>query len=154
MHLPARKPPRQAEVENLDQAAVGEHHVLRLQVAMKDAQRMRGLQSVRNLDAHREHQLQSRRPARDELVERLARHVLHDDVAFVAALAHFIDGADIGMLDGRGQPRLAQHRACASAAAESSPVRRILSTTGRCSSVSLARYTTPLPPAPRRRRIS
>ena len=35
---------RQAKVEDLGQAAIGEHHVLRLQVAMKDAQRVRGLQ--------------------------------------------------------------------------------------------------------------
>jgi hypothetical protein len=49
------EPPRQAEVQNLDQAAVGQHHVLRLQIAMKDAQRVRRLQAVGNLDAHRKH---------------------------------------------------------------------------------------------------
>ena len=65
--------------------------------------------TVGNLDADREHQLQAGRPARDELVERLAGHILHGDVAFVAAFAHFVDAAHIGMLDGRGQPRLAQH---------------------------------------------
>ena len=46
-----RQPTRQAEVENLYQSAIGQHHVLRLQVAMKDAQRMRSLQSVGDLDA-------------------------------------------------------------------------------------------------------
>ena len=130
---------RQAEVENLYQAAIGQHHVLRLQVAMKDAQRMRSLQAVGNLNAHRKHKLRTRRTARNQLVQRLAGHVLHHDVAFVAGLAHFVDGADIGMLDRRSQPRLAQHRRCASAAADSRPARRIFSTTGRCSSVSLAR---------------
>ncbi len=104
------QPPRQPEVQNLHQAAVGQHHVLRLQVAVKDAQRMRRLQPVGNLDAHREHQLQVRRPALDQLVQRLARHILHGDVGLVAALAHLVDGAHIGMLDGRRQPRLAQHR--------------------------------------------
>ena len=76
---------------------------------MKDAQRVRRLQTVGDLDAHREHELQARRPARDQLIERLPGHVLHDDVAFVAAFAHFIDGADVGVLDRGGQARLAQH---------------------------------------------
>jgi hypothetical protein len=144
---------REAEVENLDQAAVGEHDVLRLEVAMKDAQRVRGLETVGDLNADREHQLEAGRAARDERVERLAGHELHDDVGFFAGFADLVDGADVGVFDRRGQPRLAQHRRphlpCVSR-----PRRRILSTTGRVSSVSLARYTTPLPPAPRRRRIS
>jgi hypothetical protein len=83
---------------------------LRFQVAVEDAQRVRGLQSVGNLDSDRKQQLQAGRPARNQLVQRLAGHVLHHDVALVAGLAHFVDGADVGMLDGRGQPRLAQHR--------------------------------------------
>ncbi len=77
---------------------------------MKDAQRMRRLQPVRNLDAHRENQLYARRSAFDELVQRLAGHVLHGDVGLFAAFAHLVDAAHIGMLDGRRQPRLAQHR--------------------------------------------
>ena len=66
--------------------------------------------TVGNLNADREHQLQAGRPARDERIERLAGHVLHGDVALVAAFAHFVDAAHIGMLDGRGQARLAQDR--------------------------------------------
>ena len=104
------QPARQPEVENLYQAAVGQHHVLRFQVAVKDAQRVRGLQAVGNLDADRKQQLQTRRPALDQLIQRLAGHKLHGDVGLVAALADFVDGAHIGMLDGRRQPRLAQHR--------------------------------------------
>ena len=103
------QPPRQAEVQNLHQAAIGEHHVLRLQVAMKDAERVRCLQSVGDLDADGKQQLQTRRPTDDELVKRLARHVLHGDVAFVAAFAHFVDAADVGMLNRRRQARFAQH---------------------------------------------
>ena len=49
-------------------------------------------------------------PREIELIERLARHILHDDVAFVASLAHLVDGADIGMLNRRGETRFAQHR--------------------------------------------
>ena len=104
------QPASQAEVENLHQAAVCQHHVLRLQVAVKDAQRVRRLQAVRNLNADGKNKLQTRGTARNEPVERLARHILHHDVAFVAALAYFINRADVGVLNRRSQPRLAQHR--------------------------------------------
>ena len=77
---------------------------------MKDAQRMRGLQPVSDLDADRENQLHARRPALNELVQRLAGHILHDDVGLFAALAHLVDAAHVGMLDGRCETRLAQHR--------------------------------------------
>ena len=100
---------RQAEVENLNQAAVGQHHILRLQVAMKDPQGMGGLQTVRNLNADREHELDIRRTARDQRIQRLPGNELHDDVGFFAGLTHFVDGADVGVLDRRCQPRLAQH---------------------------------------------
>jgi hypothetical protein len=47
--------------------------------------------------------------AGDQLVEGLAGHVLHSDESLVAAFAHFVDAADVGMLDGRGQARLTQN---------------------------------------------
>jgi hypothetical protein len=107
---------RQPEVEDLDQAAVGQHHIGRLQVAMEDAQLVRRGEPVGDLDARRKRQLQARRPLGNHLVQRLARNVLHHDVSFVFAarfrrcLAHIVDGADVGVVDGRGQPRLAQLR--------------------------------------------
>ena len=64
------EPAGKAEVENLYQAAIGEHHVLRLEVAMKDAQRVRSLESVGDLDADGEHKLEHGGTARDETVER------------------------------------------------------------------------------------
>ena len=42
--------PRQAEVKNLYQASIREHYILRLQVAMEDAERVRCLQAVCNLN--------------------------------------------------------------------------------------------------------
>ena len=77
---------------------------------MKDTQRVCRLQSVGNLDSHREHKLQAGRPGCDQFVQRLARHKLHGDVSLVAALTHLVNRAHIRMLDGRSQPRLAQHR--------------------------------------------
>jgi hypothetical protein len=77
---------------------------------MKDSEPVGGLESVGNLDSDRKHQLQAGRAAGDELIERLARHVLHDNEALVAVFAHFIDGADVGMLNGRGETGLTQDR--------------------------------------------
>ena len=54
----------QAEVEDLDQAAVGQHDVGGLQVAMEDAELVRGGKAVGDLDAGGEHQLQAGRALR------------------------------------------------------------------------------------------
>jgi hypothetical protein len=43
---------RETEVENLGQAAVGEHDVRGLEIAMKDAERVGGAETVGDLDAH------------------------------------------------------------------------------------------------------
>ena len=48
------KASRQAKIEYLDESAFGQHHVLRFQVSMKDAQRMRSLQTICDLDADRQ----------------------------------------------------------------------------------------------------
>ncbi len=75
---------------------------------MKDAEGVRRLQAIGNLDADGEQKLRSGRATLDELIERLAGHILHDDVALVAGLAHFVDGADVGVLDGGGEAGFAQ----------------------------------------------
>ena len=113
----------QAKVENLDEAAVGEHDVGRLQVAMEDAELVRGGEAVGDLDAGGEHKLQAGRPLGDYLVQRLAGDVLHDDVGFglflLAAgataglrgsLAYIVDRCDVRVIDGRGQTGLAELR--------------------------------------------
>jgi len=102
--------PGQAEIQNLDQPAVGEHDILRLEVAMEDAERVRRLETVCDLNTDREHQLDACRTARDQQIQRLAGDELHHDISFFACFADFVDGADIRMLDGRGQPCLAQYR--------------------------------------------
>ena len=61
------------------------------------------------LHPHRKHQF-AKPPARAQSTGRaIARHVLHGDEGLVTRLAHFVDGADVRMVDGRSQPRLAQH---------------------------------------------
>ena len=83
---------------------------------MEDAQHVRRGQAVRNLDAGRKRQLQVCRAFGDDLVERLARDVLHDDVRFgivaffFRRLAHVVDGTHVGVIDGGGQPGFPQLR--------------------------------------------
>ncbi len=101
-------------------------------------QRVRCLQTVGNLNAHREHQLRVGRAAGNQLVERLAGDVLHDDEALVAGFAHFVDAADVGVLDGRGQPRLAEHGGAHLLSREQAGAQN-LEDHRRCSRVSLAR---------------
>ncbi len=75
---------------------------------MEDAEGVGGGEAVGDLDADREHELQGGGTAGDELVEGLARHVLHDDEGFFALFADFVDGADVGVLDGGGEAGFAQ----------------------------------------------
>src|SRR5260370_34725080 len=65
--------PGQAEVEDLDQSAVRQHDVGRLQVAMEDAKVVRRGESFRYLDTGREEELQTCWPLGDELIEALPR---------------------------------------------------------------------------------
>jgi hypothetical protein len=73
----------EAEVEDLDEAAVGEHDVGWLEVAMEDAELVRGGEAVGDLDSGGERELQAGPALGDDLVEGLAGDVLHDDVGLV-----------------------------------------------------------------------
>jgi len=55
---------------------------------MKDAERVSGLQPVGNLDSYGEHELRCTWAFRNEVVKRLAGHVLHDNKAFIVGLAY------------------------------------------------------------------
>jgi len=105
---------------------------------MEDAEGVSGLKAVGNLDSDREHELQAGRPTGDEPVERLPGDVLHDDVALIAAFADFVDGADVGVLDGGGEPGFAQYGGTELLCGEDAGAQD-LSTTGRCKSESFAR---------------
>ena len=100
----------EAEVEDLGEAAVGEHNVGGLKVAMEDAERVGGGESVGDLDADGQDELEAGWPFGDELVKRLAGDVLHDDEGFFAFFADLIDGANVGVLDGRGHAGFTQNR--------------------------------------------
>ena len=104
----------EAEVEDLDEAAVGEHDVGGLEVAVEDAEVVGGGEAVGGLDAGGEDELEAGGAFGDELVEGLAGDVLHDDVGFFAVavfgggFADVVDGADVGVVDGGGEAGFAE----------------------------------------------
>jgi len=106
----------EAEVEYLDEAAIGEHDVGGLEVAVEDAELVRGGEAVGDLDTGGERELQAGGALGDDLVERLAGDVLHDNVGLVLSaglggcLADVVDGGDVGVVDGGGEAGLAQLR--------------------------------------------
>ena len=83
---------------------------------MEDAEVVGGGEAVGGLDAGGEDELEAGGAFGDELVEGLARDVLHDDVRFVFAtglggcFADIVDGADVGVVDGGGEASFAELR--------------------------------------------
>ena len=76
---------------------------------MEDAKLVCGVESVGNLNAGGEHELQAGGSFPDHLVEALAGNVLHDDVGLVLAtvcrgFANVVDGADVRVIDSGGEP--------------------------------------------------
>ena len=105
--LVARQPLRQAEVEHLDLAFRRHHHVRALEVAMHDAPRVRVRQRAGQLLPVPQDLLDRQRAAGHPLAERLPFDELHRDVGLAIGFAHVVDRADVGMVQFRGQPRLA-----------------------------------------------
>src|SRR5712692_4247988 len=89
---------RQAEVENFDLAALSDKDVRRLDVAVNDALRMGGVQSVGDLDAPIEHEFGGQRLAGDTVVQRCAFEEFHDEEGLAVAFANVVNGADVRMI--------------------------------------------------------
>ena len=86
---------RQAEVEHLDEAAVGANQVGALDVAMDDAAAVRLVERVGDLHADVDHFADRQRPLRDPLREQLALDVLHDDEVGAGVLADVVGDGDV-----------------------------------------------------------
>ncbi len=91
----------QTEVENLGGSARGHKDICRLDVAVDDALGMRGIERLGDVNADREQLLHLQRTIADEMLQRLAFQILHDDVGLIAFFADVINGADVGMIQGR-----------------------------------------------------
>ena len=97
---------RQAEIEDLDEAVAGDHHVLGFYVPVNDARGMSLGEPVGHLSGNREQLAQRKRTGIEQLPQRLSIHQLHDDERGGIALPDLVDGHDIGMVQGGGQTRL------------------------------------------------
>ncbi len=101
----------QAEVEDLDLARVGNHHVAGFQIAVHDTGRVRGRQGIRDLDSVGEGLAEGQRLLPDRLVQRLSLDELHRDEVAVAGLRDLVDRDDAGMVQRRGRLRFLQEAA-------------------------------------------
>ncbi len=99
----------QTEVEDLGRSARGHEDVRRLDVTVHDAFGMRRIEGFGYINADREQLLHLQRPIVDQMFQRLAFQILHDDVGLVAFLADVVNGADV---------RVIERRCCLSLAAE------------------------------------
>ena len=98
---------RDAEVGDLDGAALAEEDVLRLDVAVDEAALVRERQPVRDRDGELDRAPQRQRArADDQVLEVLALDELEDDVLAPAVLAAVDDGDDVRVRELRDRARL------------------------------------------------
>ena len=88
----------QTKVENLGRPARGDKDVRRLDVAVHDAFGVCRIERLGDIDPDGEQLLDLQRPIADEMFQRLAFQVLHDDEGLVALFPNVMDGADVGMI--------------------------------------------------------
>ena len=74
---------------------------------MNDAFRVRGVESVRNLDGNVQSFLERNRLAGDALLQRLAFEQLHGDHRLAVVLGDFVNGADVRMIQSGSGARFA-----------------------------------------------
>ena len=93
---------RDAEVHDLDGPVAVDHDVLRLDVAVHDAAAMREVDRGEQLQRDRDRLVAAEAAApADEVLERLALHVLHDDVVRAVDLAPVVDGDQVLLVEAR-----------------------------------------------------
>ena len=138
-----------AEVEQLDVPVPGDEDVLRLQVPVDDAALVRSRESLGHLRRPLKGRGQRNGALRQPLPQRLALEQLGDEVGLPVVEADVVKGDDVWVSQRSGQLGLAVE-----ALQEAPSVPRASDTTlmatSRPSRVSLARYTSAMPPAPRR----
>ncbi len=102
----------QPEIENFEllavAAAIDHEQIGRLDVTVNDAPGVRRGQSARRLLAQGEYLGRGKVVVGEIQLQRLASQQLHDQVGLSVLLAHVVDGADIGVIQGGGRPGLAQ----------------------------------------------
>ena len=97
----------QAEVQDLGTAAFGNEDVCWLDVAVDDALLMRRFEGVRDVDRDFDHAIDGKRAFLNQLFQRFAIQELHGDEGAAAFFGDLMNGADVGMVQGRSGTRLA-----------------------------------------------
>lgn len=100
---------RYAEVKQLRAAICLHYDVFGLDVAVEDAARMSGIESLRQLRANFDYTFRIQRAIGEHGAERSAFDQFHNEKNGVAVLAHFIDRRDSWMMEARGGAGFCQH---------------------------------------------
>ena len=99
---------REAEIEHLHDAVVGDHHVGGLHVTMDDACLVRRPERARRVDEPRELARDRHSIVADVREQRHPRDELHHDVEDALGLPDVVDGDGVRMREHRRRPRLAE----------------------------------------------
>jgi len=87
-------------------STAGDEQVSWFDVAMNNALAVRGVQAIGNFNSPGQQAFGFDRMCRDALSQGHAFQVLHGDEAPALMFSDFVDGADVGMVQGRCRPRL------------------------------------------------
>ncbi len=82
--------------------ALGDKNVRGLDVAVHDPFRVRGIERIRNFNRECDQRFIVQRTSHDHVLERHAIQKFHGNEAQALVLANFVNGADIGMVQGGG----------------------------------------------------
>ena len=90
----------QSEIENLGVSSFGDENVGRLDVPMDDAFGVSRVERVGNLDAYVEERVHFHRATANQVLQGYPVQKLHGDERLTVLFANFVDGADVGMVQG------------------------------------------------------
>jgi hypothetical protein len=96
----------ETEVEDLGDALVGQHHVVRLEVPVQHALAVGPRQAGRDAGRDLERPLDAEGLTAYQVAQRLATYVLHDDERRPVLLADVVDSGDVRVIEGGRQHRL------------------------------------------------
>ena len=97
----------QAEIKNLRVTTLGYEDVGGLDVAVNNALGVCGIERFGNFNREFQQLIGGKRPTQDALAQSLTFEQFHSDEVFAILLSDFVDGADVGMVKGRGSAGLA-----------------------------------------------
>ena len=83
-------------------SAPGDEDICGLDVAVDDVFCVGGVERVCDLDGERQNRFRVHRPPIDAMFQRHAIEKLHGDERLALLVVNFMDGADVGMIQGRG----------------------------------------------------